>query len=219
LERKHQREDECKCSEFGDAEHPTTSPEGATAQKLQIVVPTAGVPDINLPSLASVESITHIHEVQYPAGIKRPDAELNVNNEGGKFRYLQYGILYMTFSAYLSSRYDREFLLQFMPICKQKPHTRYPLAVLSIDPDSRPPSFEPRKKPAPSIMPTPGIIKPTSGTTPPSESKPSYRRGKRSKQSKMAKMSSLAMPQAFDVAGLPNDLDVAASTAATDPGT
>ncbi|KAI9441597.1 eukaryotic translation initiation factor 4G1, eIF4E-binding domain-containing protein [Lactarius indigo] len=57
-----------------------------------------------LPSaLATARPIEDLDRISYPEGIKNPMAELNVNAQKGKFRY------------------DRDFLLQFMNICKEKP--------------------------------------------------------------------------------------------------
>jgi translation initiation factor 4G len=54
-------------------------------------------------SLAIVRIIKDINQVTYPAGIKGPDKELNTYAKDSKFVY------------------DREFLIQFMPVCKEIP--------------------------------------------------------------------------------------------------
>ncbi|KAK0195866.1 hypothetical protein F5146DRAFT_308587 [Armillaria mellea] len=58
----------------------------------------------SLPSaLAIARIIDDLGCIPYPEGIKGPRVELNINAKDGRFRY------------------DREFLLQFMPVCKEKP--------------------------------------------------------------------------------------------------
>ncbi|KAH9014803.1 eukaryotic translation initiation factor 4G1, eIF4E-binding domain-containing protein, partial [Lactarius deliciosus] len=54
-------------------------------------------------ALATARPIDDLNLISYPEGIKNPKAELNVNAQKGRFRY------------------DRDFLLQFMNICKEKP--------------------------------------------------------------------------------------------------
>ncbi|KAG0708598.1 hypothetical protein DFH29DRAFT_994027 [Suillus ampliporus] len=59
-----------------------------------------------LPSaLLTARVIENLSEVAYPEGIKSPKVELNANVRDGRFRY------------------DRDFLMQFMHICKEKPPT------------------------------------------------------------------------------------------------
>ncbi|KAG1746341.1 ARM repeat-containing protein [Suillus lakei] len=65
-------------------------------------------------ALLTARVIEDLNEVAYPEGIKRPDVELNVNVRDGRFRY------------------NRDFLLQFMHICKLKPPTLLPKATLGI---------------------------------------------------------------------------------------
>ncbi|KAI9441620.1 hypothetical protein H4582DRAFT_1933815 [Lactarius indigo] len=70
-----------------------------------------------LPSaLATARHIEDINRIIYPEGIKSPKIELNVNTQKGKFRY------------------DRDFLLQFMNICKEKPDHLPPLDVIGLEP-------------------------------------------------------------------------------------
>ncbi|KAI0079837.1 hypothetical protein K474DRAFT_1658664 [Panus rudis PR-1116 ss-1] len=72
-----------------------------------------------LPSaLATARAIDDLGRVPYPEGIKSPKVELNVNAKEGKFRY------------------DRDFLLQFMQICKEKPDNLPPLDLLGIEPQA-----------------------------------------------------------------------------------
>ncbi|KDQ50870.1 hypothetical protein JAAARDRAFT_41657 [Jaapia argillacea MUCL 33604] len=70
-----------------------------------------------LPSaLATARIIEDLGRVSYPEGIMSPKPELNVNAKNGKFRY------------------DREFLLQFMSICKEKPDHLPPLDAIGLEP-------------------------------------------------------------------------------------
>ncbi|OCH90607.1 hypothetical protein OBBRIDRAFT_776738 [Obba rivulosa] len=70
-----------------------------------------------LPSaLATARIIEDLGSVQYPEGIRSPKVELNVNAKQGKFRY------------------DRDFLLQFMAICKEKPDSLPPLDAIGLEP-------------------------------------------------------------------------------------
>ncbi|KAI9509556.1 eukaryotic translation initiation factor 4G1, eIF4E-binding domain-containing protein, partial [Russula earlei] len=69
-----------------------------------------------LPSaLATARHIEDINRITYPQGIKGPEVELNVNTQKGKFRY------------------DRDFLLQFMNICKEEPDNLPPLDVIGLE--------------------------------------------------------------------------------------
>ena len=57
-----------------------------------------------LPSaLASARAIENLATISYPADIKSPRPDLNADSEPGKYRY------------------DREFLMQFMMVCVEKP--------------------------------------------------------------------------------------------------
>ncbi|KAI6007612.1 hypothetical protein F5J12DRAFT_82727 [Pisolithus orientalis] len=67
-------------------------------------------------ALLAARNIDRLDEIEYPEGIRRPKTELNQNAKGGKFRY------------------DRDFLLQFMTVCKEKPLNLPPLDVLGIEP-------------------------------------------------------------------------------------
>ncbi|KAG1835923.1 ARM repeat-containing protein [Suillus subalutaceus] len=67
-------------------------------------------------ALLTARVIENLSEVAYPEGIKSPRIELNVNVRDGRFRY------------------DHDFLMQFMHICKEKPPTLPALDVLGIEP-------------------------------------------------------------------------------------
>ncbi|KAL0571793.1 hypothetical protein V5O48_010167 [Marasmius crinis-equi] len=70
-----------------------------------------------LPSaLATARIIDDLGRVPYPEGVRSPKVELNVNAQSGKFRY------------------DRDFLLQFMSICKEKPDMLPPLDAIGLEP-------------------------------------------------------------------------------------
>ncbi|KAH8996888.1 eukaryotic translation initiation factor 4G1, eIF4E-binding domain-containing protein [Lactarius akahatsu] len=68
-------------------------------------------------ALATVRPIEDLNRISYPEGIKNPKAELNVNAQKG--------------------RYDRDFLLQFMNICKEKPDNLLLLDVIGKRPGPR----------------------------------------------------------------------------------
>ncbi|EPT00387.1 hypothetical protein FOMPIDRAFT_1146531 [Fomitopsis schrenkii] len=76
-----------------------------------------------LPSaLATARIIEDLGSVSYPEGIRSPKIELNVNAKRGKFRY------------------DREFLMQFMKICKDKPDNLPPLDAIGLEPSEQGPA-------------------------------------------------------------------------------
>ncbi|TFY58487.1 hypothetical protein EVJ58_g6384 [Rhodofomes roseus] len=73
-----------------------------------------------LPSaLATARIIEDLGSVSYPEGIRSPKIELNVNAKHGKFRY------------------DRDFLMQFMKICKDKPDNLPPLDAIGLEPSEQ----------------------------------------------------------------------------------
>ncbi|KAI6007609.1 hypothetical protein F5J12DRAFT_82422 [Pisolithus orientalis] len=69
-----------------------------------------------LSALLTARNIGRLDEIEYPDGIKSPKTELNENAKDGKFRY------------------DRDFLMQFMAVCKEKPPNLPPLDILGIEP-------------------------------------------------------------------------------------
>ncbi|KAJ4483157.1 hypothetical protein C8R41DRAFT_840759 [Lentinula lateritia] len=74
-----------------------------------------------LPSaLATARIIEDLGRVSYPEGVQSPKIELNVNAKDGKFRY------------------DRDFLLQFMSVCKEKPDNLPALDAIGLEPPSQP---------------------------------------------------------------------------------
>ena len=94
-----------------------------------------------LPSvLATARYIEDINSITYPQGIKSPKLELNVNIQKGKFRYTFqiYTIVWCFFSTHFFYSYNRDFLLQFMNICKDKPNNLPPLGNLRLEPHKMP---------------------------------------------------------------------------------
>ncbi|KIM52875.1 hypothetical protein SCLCIDRAFT_482059 [Scleroderma citrinum Foug A] len=69
-----------------------------------------------LSALMTARNIDRLDEIEYPQGIKSPRTELNQNAKDGKFRY------------------DRDFLLQFMQVCKEKPPHLPALDILGLEP-------------------------------------------------------------------------------------
>ncbi|KAF8967966.1 hypothetical protein BDZ97DRAFT_484089 [Flammula alnicola] len=70
-------------------------------------------------ALATARIIADISTVQYPEGVSSPRPELNQGAKEGKFRY------------------DRDFLLQFMSICKEKPAMLPPLDAIGLEPNDQ----------------------------------------------------------------------------------
>jgi translation initiation factor 4G len=101
---------------------------------LQATINTSVAPP--LPSaLATARHIEDINRITYPQGIKSPRLELNVNTQKGKFRYvLNLHVLVYLLLTKFHRRYDRDFLLQFMNICKEKPDHLPPLDVIGLEP-------------------------------------------------------------------------------------
>ncbi|KAF8633421.1 hypothetical protein AX17_004592 [Amanita inopinata Kibby_2008] len=66
--------------------------------------------------LTLARHIEDLGSVTYPEGIMSPKPELNAGAKEGKFRY------------------DRDFLLQFMSICKEKPESLPPLDAIGLEP-------------------------------------------------------------------------------------
>ncbi|KAL5483163.1 hypothetical protein ACEPAI_8392 [Sanghuangporus weigelae] len=69
-----------------------------------------------LSALATARHIQDVYHVPYPEGIVSPKPELNMSAKDGKFRY------------------DRDFLLQFMSVCKQKPGEFPDLVAMGLKP-------------------------------------------------------------------------------------
>ncbi|KAF5391173.1 hypothetical protein D9757_002991 [Collybiopsis confluens] len=73
-------------------------------------------------ALTTARIIDDLGSVPYPEGIKSPRMELNVNGKDGKFRY------------------DPDFLLQFMSVCKEKPDNLSQRKRLVLQPQTKPES-------------------------------------------------------------------------------
>ncbi|BEI85507.1 hypothetical protein CcaverHIS002_0509080 [Cutaneotrichosporon cavernicola] len=69
-------------------------------------------------ALSKAKAIDDLGAITYPTAIKPQSAELNANGEPGKFRY------------------DRDFLMQFQNICKDKPDSLPPLEEIGIEADT-----------------------------------------------------------------------------------
>ncbi|KAI6128073.1 eukaryotic translation initiation factor 4G1-domain-containing protein, partial [Pisolithus croceorrhizus] len=69
-----------------------------------------------LSALPTAHNIDRLYEVEYPEGIRSPKTELNQNAKEGKFRY------------------DRDFLLQFMAVCKEKPPNLSSRDIFGLEP-------------------------------------------------------------------------------------
>ncbi|KAM6502551.1 Armadillo-type fold [Amanita muscaria] len=70
-----------------------------------------------LPSLlALARPLRNLDSITYPEGIRSPKHELNIGAKEGKFRY------------------DRDFLMQFMSICKDKPDSLPSLVSIGLEP-------------------------------------------------------------------------------------
>jgi translation initiation factor 4G len=72
-------------------------------------------------AISSARPISDLANVSYPESSKAPSSELNVNSEPGKYRY------------------DRDFLLQFMAICQEKPEHLPNLAEMGMVGDENAP--------------------------------------------------------------------------------
>lgn len=72
-------------------------------------------------AISSARPISDLANVSYPDSSKAPASELNVNSEPGKYRY------------------DRDFLLQFMAICQEKPENLPNLAEMGMVGDENAP--------------------------------------------------------------------------------
>jgi translation initiation factor 4G len=112
-------------------EHPRKRP---GPLNLQTTINTDIAPPLHS-ALATARHIEDINCITYPQGIKSPKLELNVNTQKGKFRYAFeiYVIAHLVLNTFPSS-YDRDFLLQFMNICKEKPDHLPPLDVIGLEP-------------------------------------------------------------------------------------
>ncbi|KAG8733136.1 hypothetical protein FRC10_000406, partial [Ceratobasidium sp. 414] len=94
------------------SEHPKRPVPGPLDLNSDQGKPRAAPPSV----LASARVIEVLNAVSYPEAIKAPNPDLNVAAMPGKFRY------------------DREFLLQFMDVCKERPDSLPPLDAIGLEP-------------------------------------------------------------------------------------
>jgi len=97
-------------------------------------------------ALATARIISDILSAPYPEVVSSPNPALNQNAKEGKFWCVTVALqtnLFLTYSftdttenscSNSCHRYDCEFLLQFMSICKEKPATLLPLDAIGIEP-------------------------------------------------------------------------------------
>ena len=82
--------------------------------------------------LATARNIKRLQDIEYPEGVRGPREDLNKDAKDGKFRYLNIACALSIYSP--SCRYDRDFLIQFMHLCKERPSNLPPLDILGIEP-------------------------------------------------------------------------------------
>ncbi|EAU91617.1 eukaryotic initiation factor 4F subunit P130 [Coprinopsis cinerea okayama7 len=75
---------------------------------------TKGVPVAS--ALSTARNLESLDSIKYPEGIQSPKPELNENAKPGRFRY------------------DRDFLLQFREVCKDRPPNLPPLDAIGLEP-------------------------------------------------------------------------------------
>ncbi|KLO17689.1 hypothetical protein SCHPADRAFT_156858 [Schizopora paradoxa] len=76
----------------------------------------SGIPPPLPSALATARHIQDLGQVSYPEGVASPRPDLNMNARDGKFRY------------------DRDFLLQFMKVCVEKPDNLPNLEAIGLEP-------------------------------------------------------------------------------------
>ncbi|KAG2135518.1 ARM repeat-containing protein [Suillus cothurnatus] len=115
----HSASNTCTTAELSALMPPPTEIPQRGLSSLDLALAKRDVSAPHPPALLTARVIENLSKVAYPEGIKSPRAELNVNVKDGRFRY------------------DRDFLMQFMHICKEKPPTLPALDVLGIEPIDR----------------------------------------------------------------------------------
>jgi translation initiation factor 4G len=84
-------------------------------------------------ALANARFIEKVNRVSYPEGIISTKIELNANAKDGKFRCVSFTRV-RELGLTIQRSYDRDFLIQFMSVCKGKP-PRFPdLGPLGLEP-------------------------------------------------------------------------------------
>ena len=84
-------------------------------------------------AFATARVIADIATVSYPEGYHSPHPDLNQNVKNRKFRYQLLSLKYLTIENFIC-RYDHEFLLKFMSVCKERPATLPPLDAIGLKP-------------------------------------------------------------------------------------
>ncbi|KLT45414.1 hypothetical protein CC85DRAFT_282480 [Cutaneotrichosporon oleaginosum] len=79
---------------------------------------TTKTPSSGPSALSTAKAIDDLGAITYPSSVKPQSAELNANGDPGKFRY------------------ERDFLMQFQTICKDKPDSLPPLEEIGLEADS-----------------------------------------------------------------------------------
>ncbi|KAK6909957.1 hypothetical protein I203_103983 [Kwoniella mangroviensis CBS 8507] len=75
-------------------------------------------PSASQSALNTAKPIADLSSIVYPGSMKSPQPQLNVGAEPGKFRY------------------DRDFLMQFMGVCREKPESLPPLEEIGLEADA-----------------------------------------------------------------------------------
>ncbi|WWC89214.1 uncharacterized protein L201_004132 [Kwoniella dendrophila CBS 6074] len=75
-------------------------------------------PSASQSALNTAKPIEDISSIVYPGSMKSPQPQLNAGAEPGKFRY------------------DRDFLMQFMGVCREKPESLPPLEEIGLEADA-----------------------------------------------------------------------------------
>lgn len=93
-------------------------------------------------ALSGAKNITDITIVVYPAGVRTPKPELNAQARNGPFRCalfsLSDNVACIRKLIIIHCRYDREFLMQFMSICTDKPETMADLDEIGMESEEQP---------------------------------------------------------------------------------
>jgi translation initiation factor 4G len=77
-----------------------------------------GTPTASATALSAARPIEDLSSIIYPGSLKSPNAVLNVDAKPGKYRY------------------DRDFLMQFMNVCREKPENLPNLEEIGLEADS-----------------------------------------------------------------------------------
>jgi len=75
-------------------------------------------PTASITALSTARPIDDLNSIVYPGSLKSPSADLNIDAKPGKYRY------------------DRDFLMQFMNVCREKPENLPPLEEIGLEAES-----------------------------------------------------------------------------------